>query len=224
MLLVAGLDGYPRGWIAVVLRDGRFEHALVGPTLGDVVGRLDAAAVIGVDIPIGLPAEGRRPCDLLARAVVGPRRASVFFTAPRPVWEAPDYATARQVAAGLGGASVSAQTYALRAKVLEADALARNDDRLVEVHPEVTFATMAGGYLVHSKSTWAGIATRRRLLRDEGIELPDELGPAGAAGVDDVLDAAGVAWSAGRIARGEACSLPPDAQPGPDGLVAAIRA
>jgi predicted RNase H-like nuclease len=55
-----------------------------------------------------------------------------------------------------------------------------------------------------------------------GIELPDDLGEAGVAGFDDVLDAAAAAWSAACIAAGEAQSLPPDALVGPDGLTAAI--
>jgi predicted RNase H-like nuclease len=59
-------------------------------------------------------------------------------------------------------------------------------------------------------------------LRAAGIELPDDLGEAGAAGVDDVLDAAAVAWSAHRIARGMARSLPEQPEPGPDGHAAAI--
>jgi predicted RNase H-like nuclease len=42
-----------------------------------------------------------------------------------------------------------------------------------------------------------------------GLALPDELDDAAAAvAVDDVLDAAVVAWSAMRIARGAAISIP----------------
>jgi len=49
---------------------------------------------------------------------------------------------------------------------------------------------------------------RRRLLARHGIVLGDDLGPAGAASVADVLDAAVVAWSADRIAAGRAEALP----------------
>jgi predicted RNase H-like nuclease len=38
--------------------------------------------------------------------------------------------------------------------------------------------------------------------------LPDELGPAGQAPPDDILDAAAVAWSAHRMAIGAASSHP----------------
>ena len=38
--------------------------------------------------------------------------------------------------------------------------------------------------------------------------IPDDLGHAGTAGADDILDAAVAAWSASRIAAGNAISLP----------------
>jgi predicted RNase H-like nuclease len=63
---------------------------------------------------------------------------------------------------------------------------------------------------------------RRRLLASNGIELPDDLQDAGAAGVDDVLDAAAAAWSAARIAGGTARSFPPEPESGSDGHRAAI--
>jgi predicted RNase H-like nuclease len=50
---------------------------------------------------------------------------------------------------------------------------------------------------------------RRQLLAAEGIALADDLGLAGQqVGVDDVLDAAAVAWTARRVADGSARRLP----------------
>lgn len=222
MTVVAGIDGYRRGWVAIVLVEGRFEAALAKPDLAALVARLGNAWTIGVDIPIGLPERGPRPADIEARRFVGPRRSSVFPTLPRAVWEAPDLAAARQLNRELNGRSVSAQTFALRDKVLEADVLARSDPRIREAHPEVSFRAIAGQPLASSKSSWAGISLRRGLLLGVGIELPDELGEAGAAGIDDINDAAVVAWTAGRIATGEAQSFPAVPVPGPDGIAAAI--
>jgi hypothetical protein len=72
------------------------------------------------------------------------------------------------------------------------------------VHPEVSFAILAGRPLPESKRTWAGAIRRRRLLTEAGIVLDDDLGPAGtAAAVDDFLDDA-AAWTARRVARNEA--------------------
>lgn len=222
MTIVAGIDGYPRGWVAIVLRDGAYEAAFAMPGLAALVARLETARAIGADIPIGLPARGPREADVEARRFVGPRRSSVFPTLPRAVWEAPDLATARRLNLGISGRSVSAQTFALRERVLEADVVARADPRVREVHPEVSFRALAGQPLAVSKSSWTGISLRRGLLLGAGIELPEDLGDAGAAGIDDVLDAAVVAWSAQRIFTGKAVSLPNRPVVGPDGIGAAI--
>jgi predicted RNase H-like nuclease len=220
--VVAGIDGYRRGWVAIVLRDGAFDAAVAAHGLAEIVARVPAAIIIGVDIPIGLPASGPRPADVEARRFVGPRRSSVFPTLPRAVWEAPDLASARRLHLQLSGRSVSAQTFALRERVLEADAVAQADPRLREVHPEVSFRALAGQPLPTPKSSWSGISLRRGLLLGAGIALPDDLGDAGSAGIDDVLDAAAVAWSAHRVAVGEAASFPQEPTAGPDGIAAAI--
>ncbi len=172
------------------------------------------ASVVGVDIPIGLPSEGARAADVAARVFVGPRRSSVFPTPPRAALVAPTYAEGRRVLP-----SLSAQSFALGKKILEVEACL--EERVIEVHPEVSFAALAGGPLRHSKRSWNGQMERRRMLASAGIELPDELTGAGQAAADDVLDAAIVAWSAARKDRGEAMTLPADA-PVQDGRPVAI--
>ncbi|MDT5274899.1 MAG: hypothetical protein QOE48_984 [Mycobacterium sp.] len=62
--------------------------------------------------------------------------------------------------------------------------------------------------LEHSKVSWTGHITRRDLLAEDRIHLPDQLGDAGNARLDDVFDAAAAAWSARRIAPGHAIRLP----------------
>ena len=80
---------------------------------------------------------------------------------------------------------------------------------MVEVHPEASFAELAGAALQSRKSCWAGIALRRCLLAGAGISLPDDLGLSGEkAAVDDVLDAAAAAWTAVRVLRDQAWSTP----------------
>ena len=83
---------------------------------------------------------------------------------------------------------------ALRPKLLEANAIwERHPGLLFEAHPEVSFREMAGEPLAYAKKTWTGQARRRELLAKHGIVLPDNLGPAGQAPPDDILDAAAVA-------------------------------
>ena len=187
----------------------------------DLAGRY---RVVGVDTPIGLLDAGWRDCDRLAAERIGRRRSSVFRVPPRGAWEPDEYPTANARCRALTGAGFSRQAFNLRPRILEADALHQSArpgagvDRpgvvLYEVHPEVSFHALAKVELAYAKHSWAGHALRRSLLRSAGIELPDDLGEAGRAGPDDVLDAAAVAWTADRIARGVAGSLPDPPQHG----------
>jgi predicted RNase H-like nuclease len=205
LMLVAGVDACRGGWIAVVLDADHFADSISAPTFVDLLGSVPDASVVGVDIPIGLPSEGARAADVAARVFVGPRRSSVFPTPPRAALVAATYAMARGVLP-----SLSAQSFALGKKVLEVEACL--EERVIEVHPEVSFAALAGQP--------NGQMERRRLLASAGIELPDEL-TAGQAAADDVLDAAIAAWSAARKDRGEAATLPAD-PPVQDGRPVAI--
>ena len=213
---VVGVDGWSGGWVTVTLEGDR---ASVGdhPTFADVLVAAAGADVIGVDIPIGLPSTPGRPADQAARSALSPFASRVFPTFPLEVIGAPTYAEA--VARCGDGPKISRQSYGLRAKILEVDAH-RTDRRIVEVHPELSFAAMAGAPLV-SKKTWNGAMRRRALLAAQGIELPDDLATAGRVPVDDVLDAAAAAWTAGRLATGIALFLPPD-PPMQDGRTVAI--
>jgi predicted RNase H-like nuclease len=89
------------------------------------------------------------------------------------------------------------------------------------VHPELSFATMAGAPLAEPKSRPAGQALRRSVLAGAGLAVPDD--PAWRRATVDVLDAAAVAWTARRIATGRAVVLPDPPQTGEDGQEIAIR-
>lgn len=226
MTRVAGIDGYGRGrWVAVVLDEDRYASALIGPSLAVLLPRLADCAVIGIDIPIGLP-DGAQPraADLLARRFLGRRASTVFVTPPRAVLEARTFADAKQVAIELSGKAISMQAYGIRARILEAEPFARSDPRVREVHPEVSFAVLAGAPVPVAKDSWAGAPLRRRLLARAGIDLPDDIGEANGVPVDDVLDAAIAAWSARRIVQGESLVLPDPPETHADGLPAAIWA
>jgi predicted RNase H-like nuclease len=192
--VVVGVDGYPRGWVAVRLRDGRFQRIALHAIFEDVLSEFPDAAVFGVDIPIGA---GPREADRLAREFVGPRRASVF---PAPTEEALLASTFAETS------GVSRQLFALFPKIREVAKLAA-DTRVIEVHPEVSFCALKGDHVEHPKTTWNGFTERRGLLAGAGIELPDHLET--GAPLVDVLDAAAAAWSASRYARGESERLGP---------------
>jgi predicted RNase H-like nuclease len=206
-VLALGVDAARGGWIAVALEDGRFTDAALERRFPALLERYRDALVIGVDVPIGLPETGeRRRADKAARQMVGARRSSVFFTPARAALEATTYHEARTIAP-----STSAQGWALRTAILDVDRV--RDPRVREVHPEVSFAVLAGGPLAFAKRTWNGHRERFRLLRTAGIRIPENL-DAGLAAADDVLDAAVAAWTATRIARGEHITVPADPAPG----------
>jgi hypothetical protein len=133
----------------------------------------------------------------------------VFRVPPRPVCKEVDYPEAVARCQALNGLGFSRQAWGLRDKLLEANTC-RDTRRypLHEVHPEISFRAIRGEAPRHSKKTWDSQVERRWFLITAGIVLPDDVGEAGRAAPDDILDAAAAAWSADRVARGKARSIP----------------
>jgi predicted RNase H-like nuclease len=148
----------------------------------------------------------------------------VFMTPVRRALDAADHRTANARNRQLTGAGISIQAFSLKPKLEQVEQwIRRTRHRVVEVHPEVSFAELAGQPLTARKSTWAGAEQRRRLLAGAGLALTGDLGAAGRnAAVDDVLDAAVAAWTARRVLRGEASCRPDPPQTFSDGLPCAI--
>jgi predicted RNase H-like nuclease len=226
---VTGVDACRSGWVAVSLEMPPVAADRPGPARIDPVrmheslaGVLDGigASVVGIDMPLGLLESGWREADRAARGLLGPRRSSVFPIPPRAVWAQASYQAANQRCRELTGRGFSIQAWGLRAKLHEADRYRLTCGHpLYEVHPELAFSAMAGTSLVHSKHTAAGRDLRRELLGRAGIVLPR----VPRAPVTDTLDAAAVAWSAWRIATGQAVVIPGRPQRDDQGREIAIR-
>jgi predicted RNase H-like nuclease len=217
---VVGIDAAGKhGWVGVLVdRDG-FQGAHLG-SLTEVVAWAEPVDVIGIDIPIGHAEGGSRAADREARAFVGPRSSSVFPSPPADALTAGSYEEANLTLTGLGLPMLSRQAWALIPKITEAAEFADADDRAFEVHPEVSFCELAGQHLAWSKKSWNGLLLRRRLLAEAGIVLPDVIPEVAGVVADDVVDAAVVAWSAGRIAAGVARTLPDPPEQSDDRAVA----
>jgi predicted RNase H-like nuclease len=197
-----GLDACRGKWLAIALDGGCFEEARLASDAAALLTAWSDAAAIGVDIPIGLPDTPLREADRAARQFVGERRSSVFATFPSVVLDAPTYEEAKTICVERGWPKPSIQSYGMRHRISEIAHLAAADERVVEVHPEVSFRELLGRTL-SPKRTGAGGSERRLALTEAGIDLPDLSYP-----LDDVLDAAVAAWSAMRYAHGEALPLP----------------
>lgn len=218
MYAICGADGCRGGWV-VIYKDldcgavwWRFRSA---PQ--QIAYSRPRPQVVAIDIPIGLPEAGPRACDVEARRLLGPGRASAIFPAPiRPVLAATGYDEACRIRLRVDGKKLSCQSWAITTRVREVDDLLRQDADLQasfhEVHPEVSFCLLAGGRpLQHSKKEPAGREERRKLLETvfggvvqtalaERRELSSQ--------EDDVLDAFVALWTAERIAQGKFCRLP----------------
>jgi predicted RNase H-like nuclease len=219
------VDGCKGGWVVVTTTtvDGDAASVEVVPAITDVVAHLRAGAIaaLGIDMPIGLPAAGRRDADAAARAMLGPRRSSLFPTPPAAVLEAADYPDALARCRAVDGVGISIQAYNLLPKMRElATAVdASLPPALAEVHPETSFTALGGAPCAHGKRTAAGAAERIALLRPHFTDIDAVLAarPRGAA-ADDVLDALAAAWTARRVALGTATWLGDRAARDPRGM------
>jgi predicted RNase H-like nuclease len=223
---VVGVDACRAGWVAIAWAGCEIQ-AYVDSDIGALLALAAAdgpVEVVGIDIPIGLADNSLRQADLLARKAAGVRWPSVFVTPVRRALGTDDYQDASALNRRLAGSGISRQAFYLRDKILQVDNwLPSAQCPILEVHPELSFAELAGGPLTDSKSTWAGAVRRGHLLAGAGIDASGDLGLTGQlVGVDDVLDAAAVAWTAGRAARGTARCLPDPPERFSDGIACAI--
>jgi len=204
---VLGVDGWQLGWVGARL-DGRTVQLLDLRTAPEVLA-VPGVEVVAVDMPIGLSEDGVRACDLAARRRLTPfGAASSVFPAPvRAVLATDDYAEARALsrAATTPPRAPSAQTFQLVRSIRALDDALGDPppERVVEVHPELTFRLGLGG-VPDRKGTARGTVQRLAALRavmDVEAALADA--PLGVP-VVDALDACAAAWSAQRLADGVA--------------------
>lgn len=223
MTRVLGIDGCRTGWAGIVW-DGRRVQGLFAPRLVDLLSDAGDVAAVVLDMPIGLPDRGVRLADSLAKKELGAKASSIFLTSTRAALAGPTRGEAQALNRAHGGGGVTAQAFALHAKIAEVDVVVRAAGApVVEGHPELSFAALAGAPVLEPKRSWAGSAVRRRLLAGAGIDLEADLGPVGRqAAVDDVVDAAVLAWTADRVARGVAVRRPDPPEVFSDGWQTAI--
>ena len=216
---VAGVDGCKSGWVRVSRNCDSEELRL--DVVGDVrelLSREPVPTLLALDIPIGLPDRGSRECDVGARKCLGtPRRNSVFPAPVRPSLSAASHQEASDITQRIDGRRVSAQAWGIYPKIKAIDQLLASSSvarsRIREVHPEVSFwAWNQRRSMDFAKKTTAGSGERLALAEDwlgsgvlkrlRGRHLKREFAN------DDVLDAIAALWTACRIVRGSAETLP----------------
>jgi predicted RNase H-like nuclease len=218
---VAGVDGCRGGWV-VVLRE-RTTGTLLGRAVADfaaVLALRERPQVIGVDVPIGLPAvasAGGRACEVLARRLLRARASSIFSSPARPALEAfragASYREVSRANRAGGAPGISRQTFNILAKIDEVDRVLPAPRRtVVEVHPELSFCEANGGIpMLGPKRTRSGRAQREALLDRLGYRAAlagVDAHAARGARVEDLLDACIACWTAERVAAGAAVVIP----------------
>ena len=205
-----GVDGCRAGWLvvgAMLHPSGEFEQLSWSLEL-EAASFIDAD-LVAIDMPMGLAADGPRPCDQQARALLGPRRSSVFPSPVRAALGAVDYREACDLSFAASGRKLSKQAYNLLPKIRQLDQLLLADpgrsDRVHEVHPELAFSQWNGGEpMAQGKKTAAGAAQRQALVEAQfpGLALKIRTGVAKSQlADDDILDAIACLWIARRLFR-----------------------
>lgn len=225
-ITVAGVDGCRGGWVVVTAAhdepDGPLRLAAeVVPGLEPVVerARRGELAAVAVDMPMGLLADRPRRSDREARAVLGPRRASVFPTPVRAVLEAATYPEACDRSRAACGKALSKQAWFLVDRIRQLDELVTraDQDTVVEAHPECAFLRLAaeidGGGPLPSKHTPEGLRRRRQLLRRHLGRPFERLWRAAPAPPVDLLDATVLTVTARHVVAGTAIVLGRETDP-----------
>lgn len=218
-MIVSGVNGSKSGWFVISRNVNTQElSSRIAPAAADVFSISPEPSVLAIDVPIGLPDSGSRPCDIAARSVLGPRASSVFPAPIRPLLVANSWEEACQIGARIEGRRISKQTWGIIPKIRQVDRLLQAapdlSTKLREIHPEVCFWAWNGKIPMGAhKRTADGRQERLRLIETH-------FGPTAYAEIrcvfrkreaedDDILDAFAALWTAERIAAAEASTLPP---------------
>lgn len=236
-----GVDGCTCGWVSVGFNnDGEYELKAFF-TFDELVEYYNAAKLILVDMPIGLP-EGaeERPSDPEAKDLLGPRKRSVFRAPTRQAMthlagNPGDREGAKAVELRITGEKLGPLTLAIMPKINAVDRVMLSPERnakpeIREIHPEVCFWALNNRCpMKFSKHDEGGIEERRSVLEQVGLNVSEilEVGRAKfptkvsrkyVVADDDILDALAAAVTAWRGTQSDQLqALPEKKDPQCDG-------
>jgi predicted RNase H-like nuclease len=199
--MYTGVDACGSGWVSVSFGDG--VRVVCRDRFVGVYEEVSEDAMVLVDIPIGLPEEGRRVCDEEAKDVLGCRGSSVFYAPPQEAVYSDSYSEANESA----DVGVQPPAWGIAEEMREVNDLVVDGGcqgaDVHETHPEVCFYGLCGLPIPYSKKTERGREARNSVLcRYEerlGFSVDDVVSEAverkGVA-PDDALDALAAAVTA----------------------------
>ncbi|WP_375202649.1 DUF429 domain-containing protein [Hyphococcus sp.] len=220
---VLGVDGCRAGWavVSINLYDNSVSGWIV-PSFTEVL-NLEKAAMMIVDMPIGLSDDSPRACETMARKLLSPlRHASVFSSPKRPMLSFTQYEEANAWGKRHCGKGLSKQAWMIAPKIREIDEVitAADQARLGEGHPEIAFTRLNDAKpCTYPKRKPEGQAERRALLTRAGLSQAEDIYQSlrtghgdKAIGRDDVYDAAALALTAKARLEGKALRLGDEAR------------
>jgi len=232
-----GVDGCRGGWLAVRLSLFSDWEVNLFRSFSHLWDRHAAAALILVDIPIGLKQGSRasgsverqeRRCDKEARKLLGLRRSSVFRVPCRPAIYAASYDEGIAKNEELTGTRIFRATWNIASKIREVDELLLKYPEMRksvrESHPELCFWSLNGCRPLQYPKSWEkGIWERLELLQSiypaAETLLSQTLAsyPRKEVRKDDILDALAAALTA-KLGFDNLSSLPPQSEIDSQGL------
>lgn len=165
-----GIDGCKHGWFYVGLNDDDSFSVGVIHHIDAIAGWLDAAELVLIDIPIGLPSAGvpNRVCDIAAREMISPRGSTIFPAPARSAIACDSYEEGSAENYQCLGRRLSKQSWFITGKIKEVDDFIRAKKavgKIREMHPEVAFCGLnAGMPVLTKKKSSEGFNERLQIL------------------------------------------------------------
>lgn len=235
-----GVDWASGIWVTVKLSGGEEPKVRTFPSILNVWDEYSDVDAMLVDIPIGLPEEGKRRCDEEARSLLGQRGSTVFNVPCREAVESNVYKKAKAENESAGSGGLGSQSWWIIPQIREVDVFLRRFEeargKIYESHPEVCFAAFNGKESLPKKDSKEGREERLKILNKEDPDTGEYISNLvenrskdkaewhhriQSGRRDDIIDAAVLAVTAKRIglssreAMNEYPRLPQDASGSP---------
>jgi len=219
MTVLAGVDGCKFGWLCITkdLNSGIIKSQIFSSAT-ELFDQNPQPQIFAIDIPIGIPDEGSRQCDVLARKMLGPKRGTSVFPAPiRSALKSNTRDEADAVTRSVDGRGVSPFSWSLYPKINAVDhVLVSNHElreKVFEIHPELSFMALNNrNPILEPKRESKGESMRRVLVNNyfgtNIFDLVRQQFSATNVGNDDINDAFAALWTAERLFNGKAKVIP----------------
>ncbi|MGH7885114.1 MAG: DUF429 domain-containing protein [Thermodesulfobacteriota bacterium] len=165
-----GVDSCKKGWFVVAINVSLNWEVGVFENFGKVVSKYSSFDNLLIDIPIGLPTQGSRTCDILTREKLGRRGTSVFTVPCRRAIYSGSYEEACRINLEINGKKLSKQTWNIVPKIKQLEKFLVSNtyylNKIRESHPEICFYTLSDSKpMQNSKKTEDGIKERLNLMK-----------------------------------------------------------